>query len=235
MKKLLASGLILICSILFFSWLFFPYDAVIKSALDDAIQTHKLPIRYGNVTANPQKAVLSGLEWLSLKPVDVGRVEAKYSLLSLITRNIHLYVVGDVINGDTDVSPHDIEFNTVVNMGVLSKAVTEGNVQLKGDIQFDEDQGTIQLFSDKIVAKSDFGPLTFTNITGDATYNKKTLSISQIRSDGKNKLTASGKIFLNMKSYQRSRLQLKGNIDFSGLKKKISVGGTIGRPSVQLK
>lgn len=236
MKKVLLTVVFFLASLTFFCWVFFPYDTVVKQFVSDAVQKNKIPVHYAEIVADRNHTVLTGVQLTGSQPLSIGQIEIEYGLLSMVSKAVDVRFSGKLLNGDVSVSPSTVIFNLILGTEFLpGRGSVSGDVLLKGEMALAEDTGVFNIRSPKIIAKSDFGPLTFTDIDGEGTYQKKVLTISKVQSSGKNKLSLNGKVFVNSGNFNRSRLQLKGDLNFSGLKKKVSIKGTIGRPSVQLK
>lgn len=239
MKKVIISILLLIFSTIIFSWIFFPYQSVFSHYSEKVIVDYKLPISYSGIEADRGNALFHDVSLLGRMPFDIGDIKFSYSLMTLFTRSIAAEIDGEILKGEVDLSLTNITFTIQTDLGKLNISgkddLLKGDIFLNGKIDLSNNEGNFDVTSDKLIVKSDMGPITLHELKGNAVYANKILTISDLSSTGKTKISVKGKIYINTRNIGASRLQLTGKLDFSGLKQNINISGTINKPRVKMK
>ena len=229
MKKL-----IFLIAFLIGLFLFFPFDKLTEYYVNKAIKDYKINLTYAKIDSSLSKTELHNVKFEGFR---FDKITVKHSLLNcILKKNFFVTVFSEKIKGDAVVGKEKVNFKANVDSSVLSEfdktLKVKGIVHLKGDFNLSKMSGKCLINSDKILYKDkQWGELNFKNVEAVIILKKNIVTIKKFSSQDI-PLKLKGRITLNGKNFYKSRLDLKGSIDFAGMKNSFKVKGTIKSPRI---
>jgi hypothetical protein len=229
-KKILINAAIFLGCTIVFLIVFFPYAKVLEYYANIAAAKAHISLSIGSTEAGAFGADLSDIK---IGDFAADSLELRYSPFSVLTRSISAKLDSEIATGEASHKGGEVSIKTMLELDKIPQVAESG---LGGEVILNlamkDWRGTGTIAAPKLTIPSDFGPVTFNNITGNLAIEKQMITVSSLTSEGTAKINLNGNIRINQVNANRSVIALAGTVSVAGMNKRITITGQVMNPKI---
>lgn len=217
-----------------FLYILFPYQIVVDNVVKGAIKKQNLDIKYKSIYSNP---FMTKVEDVKSYGVSISKIIVKHSLLNILKRKIDFFTNIEGIEIIGQVGIKSAEFSGLGDISTFSKYLQniaiKGNLSIEGKYEFDNEALLVSIRSQDTSAYYSSLSLNFGEVTAKIEGIKNKLSLKNLESKGKDRLSVEGTIMVNYLSPYNSRLDFKGKLSSEILSTTFKLNGSLNYPQLR--
>ena len=233
-KQIIGLFFLFLASFIVFLILLFPYDRAATYLLHQLSKKYSINITYNALTSGLTQTKIKNLTVNLTKPIKISELRISYSPLALITKTAKINASNF---GMTTVkfSGNYIKAKGKINLVFLKTFISQiknGAAEFKLQINKENKKGKLKLRLTNLALNTKLGQYTIETAEGKINIDNNILKIERFSSNGNIKIDLKGKVVLDLKNLEYSRLYITGHMNIKGIKQNFRITGTLSKPKI---
>ena len=209
-------------------WLFLPYKPFIDNIISATEKNTGMSWEYDS---SDDGIFYTRYYDVKINGRETGDVSFSHNPLMLLRKKIRVTSTG-IYNTDAVMSEDSVRFTLETAgqaMDYISKPVRfEGRVYLEGFLTATEAPSELRAQIAKAIMTTPIGELAFENVTASVEIKGNMINVLSLKATGKTELNMSGTVHLDKRHPAMSDVQLTGTAGVLGIRKNMTLKGTVG-------